>query len=162
MSDVSSDEYSSGNEEDRPEHKKGSGGSGSDSEGESVGNHERQHHPQRQLPSSSSPSSKARGAAVGAPSPPSSSAAAAATTTLVLVPCKKCASKSSFAHCLTQARDRTGARHLPRLRAVTGHTHMHPKHAKAVLLPGQRAPPAGVEDGWTEALALTPENLSLR
>lgn len=86
-----------------------------------------------------------------------------------LVPCKACAASSSFAHCLS-AKSKNGERHVPRLRLVKGQALR--KRCKSLLVRGQRddlptrtslmgvAPEP--EDGWTEALPLTPENLALR
>ncbi|CAN0185278.1 unnamed protein product [Pylaiella littoralis] len=86
-----------------------------------------------------------------------------------LVPCKACAASSSFAHCLS-AKSKNGERHVPRLRLVKGQALR--KRCKSLLVRGQRddlptrtslmgvAPEP--EDGSTEALPLTPENLALR
>lgn len=109
----------------------------------------------------------------GATSTPAAAAAAQQeqshqeSTHLQLVPCKVCAASASFAHCLT-AKGRNGERHAPRLRVVRGPAPR--KRSKAQLLPGQRNleadGPTGasplVEDGASEPLPLTPENLVLR
>ncbi|CAM9309400.1 unnamed protein product, partial [Scytosiphon promiscuus] len=94
------------------------------------------------------------------------------STHLQLVPCKVCAASASFAHCLT-ARGRNGERHVPRLRVVRGPALR--KRSKAQLLPGQREAAAAAdgptseggasplaEDGSSEPLPLTAENLGLR
>lgn len=128
------------------------GGGGSDVESDSQSESdvlEHRDHPQPpQLPLSPSPS----------PSPPPSSKAHPVVN-LQLMLCRVCEGSSSFAYCLT-ARSRNGGRHVPRLRVVKGPVHR--KRCKAVLVPGQREPPAGAEDGSTEDLVLSPENLALR
>lgn len=156
MSDISSDAYFGGDgEEERAvptlpspgnastTRSNDGGGSEAASDSESESDVlEIQNHPQRpQLPSAA--------AAEGARQP----------INLQLILCQVCEGSSSFAYCLT-ARDRSGERHVPRLRVVKGHAHR--KRSKAVLLPGQREPPAGAEDGSTEDLVLTTENLALR
>lgn len=77
---------------------------------------------------------------------------------LQLIPCSACAASASLAHCLT-ARDRNGDHHTPRLRVVRGKALR--KRSKALLLPGEREPALGAEDGSMEDLPLTPENMSL-
>ncbi|CAN0161971.1 unnamed protein product, partial [Ectocarpus sp. 4 AP-2014] len=78
---------------------------------------------------------------------------------LQLIPCSACAASASLAHCLT-ARDRNGDHHTPRLRVVRGKGFR--KRSKALLLPGEREPALGAEDGSMEDLPLTSENMSLR
>lgn len=122
-------------------------GSGSESESDVREHRDR---PRRQQPSPSLPPSSER-------APP------APIINLQLIACRVCQGKSSFAHCLRFAKARTGERHVPRLRVVKGHTHRN--RSKAVLLPGQREPPAdaaAAEDGSAEDLPLTAENLALR